>query len=985
MSRLQRLSDLTFCVFLLRLANERALIVDRADVESETWRIARVLSFDERNGANIVQYATSWKRGCERETLNLDSELNASQMFRFSGPTSSLVLAARQYFVFCRTPVGGSTETQPNKTTEVAMQELTSPFSQVIGTRVESNCENSDEWVMYTVVAADVSPNSTDGSTAPGSFVLVSDDGRVLSGIPTERIRTQSLSSVAQEESTRTRRSGRIGREDRHGLFPFFARQRGEPSTESIANSSLQSRALKRSWSALGLVDEMHPVDLQVVQEDVLTASDGTVRSASLSCSLGDASFQLVAEVSRLEAQPEISISFSSHEKLPGLEVSDKKEATLIWALREIAHKQEKAIDLPPESPFSLYFSLKMSPDQCRLSFPPEFASVKVPARTPSVDEEWMERPDSKSRKLSPRSLSQGELEAESLVCDGFDSTCVECMEVLTVLSECAEDPPSSTSRDGPKLPGLANSTLSKKLSDQLDDPVRVIGGALPHWCLKGPSFAPCVFAYETRRALLERAAFGVSRSTLKQQEAKVNVQRLRQRMASLRSKAVELVGEAFSGGADDPTALQLQADELYGMEEALAMKVRAAFRAQNWQEHSLQVAKVAVRREYLILDATAAMEKYSNDSTIRMRRLEVRFAGESGFDAASGDEAGVTRGFYADCAEALLSADNVASVFCSSSCLSVATTADISSEKAQPMALEEHDKESPKLPLWIPDMDNSNQVVIPTPRVNKRSGPGVFPRPLPNYHPQHGDVLSKFRLMGRLFAAAMRDGFMFPLPLSSSFLSLVQNCSSSESRGFVLLSSDDLPRPGFLGGEVYGAESTVCKALDELDASDPPLSRVQLMRRCEEIATEKDFARKALNKTYDCSFNEYFQDRTFVDPFDPGQGADAVPLCTKGSSKPVTIYNIREWVALAKRFILHEGVVEQAKAFRSGIEDFFLPEYLSLFTPQELQNDVCGVGDQVDNWDEAAIRKLFKLDGMFPLTPTREFSVSNVVLYFRW
>ena len=37
-------------------------------------------------------------------------------------------------------------------------------------------------------------------------------------------------------------------------------------------------------------------------------------------------------------------------------------------------------------------------------------------------------------------------------------------------------------------------------------------------------------------------------------------------------------------------------------------------------------------------------------------------------------------------------------------------------------------------------------------------------------------EILSKFRFMGRLFAAAMRDGFMFPLPLSSAFLKLVQH-----------------------------------------------------------------------------------------------------------------------------------------------------------------------------------------------------------------
>ena len=75
--------------------------------------------------------------------------------------------------------------------------------------------------------------------------------------------------------------------------------------------------------------------------------------------------------------------------------------------------------------------------------------------------------------------------------------------------------------------------------------------------------------------------------------------------MAALRSRAVALVGEAFSGGASDPTALQLQADELYGLEEALAARVAAAFRAQRWDEHSLECAKAAVRRDDLLSDAT--------------------------------------------------------------------------------------------------------------------------------------------------------------------------------------------------------------------------------------------------------------------------------------------------------------------------------------------------------------------------------------------
>lgn len=908
-----------------------------------------------------MQFASEWKRACTREVLDVQSDLNVGGLFQFSGPTCLLILAAREYFVL--SPSRKRTSAPSDSMMEVCddKDEVPPVLAQAVGSRVESNIESPNEWKVYTIAGIDTATKGMDGSAC---FFLVSSDSRVLKGVPTENIRSQSSRMSSHEDSGRGRRAGGSTRDDRSGLsLLLMSRQRSDTSSESSSTSWVQASALKRSWSAIGLVDDMHPVDLQVVQDDARCRTQDVTQNVYIRCSLDESTFVIHADTSRLETPPEIRLSLCSQEKTLGIDVSDKMDETLVWALCAISKHQGKEMELHSCGPFPLFFSLQINTS--RLTFPPDFLSCKVPAKDSPDSDAWIEPNVSRARKLSARSLSNEDADSEQSLCDGFNSTSVKCMEVLNVFAECAEIPASSSARDGPKLPGFANSTLSKKLADQLDDPVRVIGGALPDWCLKGPSFAPCVFNYETRRSLLERGAFGVSRSTLKQQEAKVNVQRFRLRMASLRSKAVELVGEAFSGGAEDPTALQLQADELYGMEEALAMKVRAAFRAQNWQEHSLQVAKVAVRREHLILDATALMEKYSTDHKIRMRRLEVRFAGESGFDAASGDEAGVTRGFYADCAEALLSADNVAGAYCPMLCSSSGSDPE---KISQATPFDDQLAESEKLPLFIPDMDDSNQVVIPTPRANKRSGPGVFPRPLPHYHPQHLGVLRKFRLMGRLFAAAMRDGFMFPLPLSSSFLKLVQRCDDYdgkwETHTDMILSVDDLPRPGFLGGEVYAAEAFICRALDDLDNADPPLSRVQLMRRCEELSNDKDFARKALGKNYDCSFNQYFQDKSFVDPLDPGQGADAAPLCPKGSSKPVTIYNIREWVSLAKRFILQDGIISQAREFRKGIQDFFSPEYLSLFTPEELQNDVCGIGDQVENWDEAAIRKLFKLDG---------------------
>jgi hypothetical protein len=717
----------------------------------------------------------------------------------------------------------------------------------------------------------------------------------------------------------------------------------------------------------------MKPVDLDIKKESEDGESDNPV-GITLSCHL-DNSFFRIALGSDVEKQPSLNVLFSLHSKLPCIDLlQNSVDITLINALKMLHERQDRWSEWPPKPSCQLYFSVQTKLAESSLLAETTATESKVPAVNKlSQADSWSNEQMNRSRKLSVQSLNSDDSEEEKIIhslCDGFDETCVQCMEVIRIFSECADDKASVKDKDVLHLPGFENPLLSKKLIEQLDDPVCVVGGALPRWCTDGPSFAPRVFSYDSRRLLLERAAFGVSRSTLKQQEAKVNVGRLRQRMQSLRARAVELVGEAFSGGAEDPTALQLQADELYGMEEALASRVRAAFRAANWQEHGLNVAKAAVRREWLLADAAAAMELYASDSTARHRRLEVRFEGESGFDAASGTEAGVTRGFFADVAEALLSADLVASINCSSAC---SVSLPVASMKDDNEVINEVEKEVSKLPLWIPDMDSSLAVVIPTPRADKQSVVGVFPRPIPSYHPQLTEVLRYFRFMGRLFAAAIRDGFMFPLPLSSAFIKLVQHGrkSTPKAAGWnistcqtPLLTAADLPRPGFIGGEVFAADRYICRILDELDSSDPPLSRSELKRRYDELATDKNFARIAFGKSYDCSFDEYFQDRTFVDPLDPSQGIDAVPLCAKGHLKSVTLYNVREWVSLAKAFILHDGVIEQALAFREGVEDFFPVDFLRIFTAEELQREVCGIGDDVDNWDESAVRRLFKLDG---------------------
>jgi hypothetical protein len=75
-----------------------------------------------------------------------------------------------------------------------------------------------------------------------------------------------------------------------------------------------------------------------------------------------------------------------------------------------------------------------------------------------------------------------------------------------------------------------------------------------------------------------------------------------------------------------------------------------------------------------------------------------VRFEGESGFDAASVDETGATREFYADVVEALLSCYHIAGAQSPNLCPSIVQLVDDCSSG------DECTLSSRKLPLWILD-----------------------------------------------------------------------------------------------------------------------------------------------------------------------------------------------------------------------------------------------------------------------------------------
>jgi hypothetical protein len=1015
--------------------------------DAHAYRLAKVVDFDSETGAHTIKYASKIVRDVPPgERCLLDPELvDFSESILFDGAEESVLLGCRHYVVLQRFKNAKRDEYKSIVQNVLKSQDIlensTSSFPAEAlprGTRVERASKP------HTIIGCS-HPNHDD-SLSRRAFIydLVSDDGEVLRGVTQHEIKSgfdqDSLSSRARLLRERVGASAR----DRSSRM-IALRGLGVGDEDADQPPLPRVGILKRTWSALSLLDELSPVDLNACQKN--GGEDN--RRSSIKCSVGGVEADTVISASCVEKPPQFRFQFGLNDSQPPVDLGSRA-ITLVSAFQQLSEKQDTHRDSKTfkfDHRARLYFRIDFVRDSASLDNSEKTRAASAPfqitaARAANLSEEKesllsldpvppvlpgmddvMEEVDNRAR-------------TSRLWTDESEKLTVNCMQLIDSIGryvyesgmtvEASERPEAKPSPLYDVVDAsLESRSLTNKLSEQLDQSLAVASGALPSWCTELPSLAPRLFSYDSRRQLLERTAFGVSRATMRLQEAKVSVGPLRQRMAALRGRAVELVGEAFSGGAEDPTALQLQADELYGMEEALGARVNAAFRAQRWHERSLQCAKAAVRRDTLLLDAATVMERYASDNMFRQRRLEVRFCGESGFDAASGDEAGVTRGFYADVAEALLSCQHVSSSTCDSVCSPRPSATPMQTDPVLFTAADYGTNDS-KLPLWVPDVDASGTVIIPTPRASAQSTPGVYPRPLSPQDPKMAAVKAQFRFIGRVFACAIREGFMFPLPLSCSFLRLVQICASANielssrddyadtisekplrklssrtaspsveddasdeysyeentpttgtkslsdfhgdaSRNQVHglgqgLVSLDLPRPGFFGGEIFAVEHHICEELDRIDAMD--LREAESEKRYLQVAANRKFAQNAFGKSYECSFEEYMEGKTFVDPLDASQGPGATPLCPDGHERDVTVFNVREWVGLAKQFILRDGVLEQAKAFQQGINDFFPTEYLRLFTATELQRDVCGGSDRVDEWTEDDIKKLFKMDG---------------------
>jgi len=65
-----------------------------------------------------------------------------------------------------------------------------------------------------------------------------------------------------------------------------------------------------------------------------------------------------------------------------------------------------------------------------------------------------------------------------------------------------------------------------------------------------------------------------------------------------------------------------------------------------------------------------------------------------------------------------------------------------------------------------------------------------------------------------------------------------------------------------------------------------------------------------------------------------------------------VTLDNLDEYVSLITDMFLHQGVEKQVEAFKTGFNQFLPIERLKVFYPDELDLLICGVPENISNWN---------------------------------
>uniref|UniRef100_A0A1I8IXH2 E3 ubiquitin-protein ligase n=1 Tax=Macrostomum lignano TaxID=282301 RepID=A0A1I8IXH2_9PLAT len=241
-----------------------------------------------------------------------------------------------------------------------------------------------------------------------------------------------------------------------------------------------------------------------------------------------------------------------------------------------------------------------------------------------------------------------------------------------------------------------------------------------------------------------------------------------------------------------------------------------------------------------------------------------------------------------------------------------------------------------PDLGMWRQRQDEQRELLYPRP--TPQSSAAVNRR-----------LIRRFHSLGRFMGKALADSRKLDLPLSPAFYYWL------------------LGREAELAAGGYRMLALV----------DPVLARtwhqlVQVADRRRQILGDqshtpatRDLALNALTAELGCPVEELGLDFTLP-------GYPAVELLPGGSGIPVTIDRLDDYLTLAARWTLSDGVRRQMRAYLSGFESAFpgVRRGLAMFRPDELELVFCGAAVDRDDsaWEVGALAEACRPDHGYTL-----------------
>ncbi|XP_057436689.1 E3 ubiquitin-protein ligase UPL3-like [Lotus japonicus] len=206
----------------------------------------------------------------------------------------------------------------------------------------------------------------------------------------------------------------------------------------------------------------------------------------------------------------------------------------------------------------------------------------------------------------------------------------------------------------------------------------------------------------------------------------------------------------------------------------------------------------------------------------------------------------------------------------------------------------------------------------------------GLFPRPWPanadtSDSSKFSKVVEYFRLLGRVMAKALQDGRLLDLPLSVAFYKLV-------------LGQDlDLH-------DILYVDAELGKTLLELNA----------------LVYRNHYIESIGGSFTDTKANLLFRGTPIEDLYLDFTLPGYPEYILKPGDEFVDINSLEEYISLVVDATVKTGIVRQIEAFRAGFNQVFDISSLQIFTPQELDNLLCGRREQ---WEAETLADHIKFD----------------------